>query len=169
MKRIYFLVPNVATTHRIVDELQSSGIAEKNIHLVANKSTNLEDLPEASTMQKRDFIPAMERGVAVGGATGLLCGLAAMALPVGMVIGGGALLGLTLAGAGFGAWISGMIGLDVEHPRVKEFEHAITEEGQLLMLVDVEKDREGEVKRRILGHYPDAEIEQTDSKTPLTP
>jgi hypothetical protein len=29
MKRIYFLIPNIETTHKIVEELQSEGIEDR--------------------------------------------------------------------------------------------------------------------------------------------
>jgi hypothetical protein len=45
MRRIYFLVPDISTTKRIVDELLLSRIGEKHIHVVAKRGTELEDLP----------------------------------------------------------------------------------------------------------------------------
>ena len=67
MKRIYFLVPTVEIAKTIVDELLLARIEERHIHILAKHGTPLEDLPEASLLQKSDFIPAMERGLAVGG------------------------------------------------------------------------------------------------------
>ena len=101
MKRIYFLVPTVEIAKTIVDELLLARIEERHIHILAKHGTPLEDLPEASLLQKSDFIPAMERGLAVGGTVGTLAGLIAVALgPVSLVVAGG---GIVLAGglAGF--------------------------------------------------------------------
>ena len=81
MRRIYFLVPDVDVAKRIVDELLLARIEERHLHLLAKRGTPLEDLPEASLLQKTDFIPAVERGLALGGATGMLAGLVAIALP----------------------------------------------------------------------------------------
>ena len=47
--------------------------------MLAKRGIPLEDLPEANLLQKTDFIPAVEQGVAVDGATGLLAGLVAVA------------------------------------------------------------------------------------------
>ncbi len=64
-------------------------------------------------LQKSDFIPAIERGVAQGGVVGLLAGLVGIALtPGAMVIAGGIILACSLTGAGVGAWIGGMIGFE---------------------------------------------------------
>ena len=84
MRRIYFLVPNIATTKKIVDDLLLAKIEEKHVHVIAKRGTPLEDLPEANLLQKSDFIPAVEQGIALGGATGLLAGLVAIALPPGL-------------------------------------------------------------------------------------
>ena len=67
MRRIYFLVPDIAITHKIVDELRSEGIEDRHIHILAKRDTPLEDIPEAGVTLKTDFIPALERGAALGG------------------------------------------------------------------------------------------------------
>ena len=104
MRRIYFLVPDIATTKKIVDDLLLTRIEEKHIHVIAKRGTPLEDLPEANLLQKSDFIPAVGQGLALGGSTGMLAGLVAVVLPpASTVIAGGILLATTLAGAGVGA------------------------------------------------------------------
>jgi len=169
MKRIYFLVPNIDATKHIVADLISAKIEEKHIHIIAKPGTPLEDLPEASAIQKSDFIPAVEQGLAVGGVTGALAGLVAVALPpASTVIAGGALLIGSLAGASIGAWISGMVGLSFDNRRIKEFESAI-EAGHLLVLVDVQKDRVEEIENRIKRHIPELEMEKTEPTTPAFP
>ena len=70
MRRIYFLSPDIATTKQIVDDLLLALIEERHIHVVAKRGTELEDLPEANLLQKSDFVPAVERGLAVGGSAG---------------------------------------------------------------------------------------------------
>jgi hypothetical protein len=46
---------------------------------------------------------AMEPAVAIGGAAVMIAGMIAVVLPTGMVLGGGAVLASTPAGAGIGA------------------------------------------------------------------
>ena len=76
MRRLYFLLPDLATARTVVDELLLARIEERHIHVIAKEGCTLEDLPEASLLQKSDFVPAVERGIALGGATGALAGLA---------------------------------------------------------------------------------------------
>jgi hypothetical protein len=169
MKRIYFLVPDIATTKKVVDELLLARIEERHIHVLAKRGTPLEDLPEANLLQKSDFIPAVEQGLALGGSTGMLAGLVAVALPpASTVIAGGVLLATTIAGAGVGAWLSGMVGMSVGNRRTKEFEDAI-EEGELLVMADVLSERVGEIEEKIAQHLPTVEIEGTEPKIPAFP
>lgn len=169
MRRIYFLVPDVATTKRIVDDLLLARIEERHIHVIGNRSTQLEDLPEANLLQKSDFVPAVERGLALGGSAGALAGLVAVALPpASTVVAGGILLGSALVGAGVGAWAGGMIGVSTGNSRLKEFEQQI-EAGQLLVMADVPKDRVEEIEGIIKSHLPQVDIEGTEPRIPAFP
>lgn len=169
MKRIYFLSPNIETTKNIVDDLLLARIEEKHIHVLAKPNTPLEDLPKASLMQKSDFVPAVEQGLAVGGSTGLLAGLVALTLPASVpVVAGGVLMATTLAGAGIGAWVSGMLGVSTDNRRLKEFENAI-EAGSLLVMADVPPSRVDELEALVKKHLPQVEIEGTDPRMPNFP
>jgi len=169
MRRIYFLVPDITTTKRIVDDLLIAKIEDRHLHVIAKRGTPLEELPEANLLQKSDFIPAVQQGLALGGTTGMLAGLVAIALPpASTVIAGGVLLAATLAGAGVGAWLSGMVGMSVGNRRTKEFEEAI-EAGHLLLLADVPTDRVPEIERRVKQHLPEVEIEGTEPDIPAFP
>lgn len=167
MRRLYFLLPNLELTRKVVDDLLLARIDERHIHVIASEGTKLGDLPEASLAQKSDFVPAMERGVALGGATGVLAGLAALAMP-GVVIAGGAMLAMGLLGAGMGAWLGGMIGMDAENTHIKKF-HSAIEKGEVLVLVDVPKDRVGEIEELVKKHFPDTEFEGTEPTIPAFP
>ncbi len=169
MRRLYFMVPSIDTAKTVVDELLLKRVDDHHIHVVAKEGTPMGDLPEANLFQKSDFIPAMERGLAVGGITGMLAGLAAMTFPpAGLILGGGAVLGTSLAGAGIGAWISGMIGMDVPNTQIDKFEDAI-EKGEILMMVDVPKERVAEIEALIQQHHPDADMGGTEPHIPAFP
>ena len=169
MRRLYFLVPNVEHTSKIVDELLLARVAEKNIHVIAKEGTPLSNLPEARLSQKSDLVPALEKGLALGGITGIIGGVIAVTIPpAGIVLGGGAILASALAGAGIGAWMSSMIGVDVTNSQLSEFEEAI-KGGEILMMVDVSKDRVEEIDDLVKKHHPEAEIEGTEPTIPAFP
>jgi len=88
--------------------------------------------------------------------------------PSGLEIGGGAVLVLALAGAGIGAWASGMIGTDVPNSQLQKFMPAI-ERGQVLIMVDV---RLGDVRRvsdMIHTQHPEASDHGTEPTLPAFP
>ena len=163
-KRLYFVIPTIESAKKIVDELLLARIEERHIHIVAKDHTPLEKahLPEAGLFEESDFVPALERGLTVGGATGLLAGIAAVTFPpAGLVLGGGAILATSVLGAGVGAWVASMIGVSIPNSHLKQFEEAI-ERGELLMLVDVHHDRAEEITKLVKTHHPEAHDEGED-------
>ena len=169
MKRLYFMLPNLSTANIVFDKLLLNRIDDHHIHIVAKEGTPLGSLPEASLLQKSDFIPAVERGLAVGGATGILAGIAAVTIPSQeSAFGAGIILISSLAGAIIGAWSSGMIGLDVHNSQISHFEKAINN-GKLLMMVDIPKERIKEIKDMVRSHFPKAEIAGTEPHIPAFP
>ncbi len=157
MRRIYFLVPNIETTHKIVKELQTVGIEDRHMHILAKRDTPLEGLPESGVTIKTDFIPAVERGLALGGTTGLLAGLVGLRF-AGFAIAGGPLLGIIMAGATIGSLMGGLAGMNAGNSRLKQFEEAI-EQGELLLLVDVERERIETIRKLVVRHHPEAHFE----------
>lgn len=169
MRRIYFLVPDLKTASTVTDELLLARIEERHIHVIAREGTELGDLPKASLLQTSDVIPAVERGLAVGGVTGILAGVAAVSFPpAGVVLGGGAILATALAGSGIGAWMASMIGLDVTNTQIKQFEQDI-EKGEILFLVDVPKERVEQIEAMVKSHHPNADIEGIEPHIPAFP
>jgi hypothetical protein len=165
------MIPNIDSAKTIVDELLLARVEARHIHIAAadHHALTAANLPEASLLQESDFVPAVERGLAIGGATGILAGIAAVTIPgAALALGGGAILGIGLAGAGVGAWVSGMIGVSAPSSRLKEFEAAI-EKGELLMMVDVAKARVEEITDLVRKHHPEAHIEGTEPVIPAFP
>jgi hypothetical protein len=169
LRRIYFLVPTVAAASAIVDELLLARIEERHLHIVAREGTPLEHLPEARLAQATDLVPALQRGVAAGGLTGLLAGVLAVTFPpAGIVLGGGAVVGLAAFGAGFGAWMASMVGVALPNSRIDDYQKAI-DAGELLLMVDVHRDRVHEVEAVVARHHPEAILEGVDPYIPIFP
>jgi len=164
MRRIYFLAPDIKIAHLVVDELRTEGITDRNLHILAKRDTPLGDLPEASELQKTDFIPALERGAALGATTGLLAGLVGLRF-AGFAIAGGPVLGILFYGATIGMMMSGLAGLGVGNSKVKKYVEAI-ERGEILVMVDIPKDRIETISQLITKHHPSAQFEGIE---PLLP
>jgi len=168
MKRLCFLSPDLDHTRQVVDNLKRNGIEEKHIYVVARHGVELEDLPDAGP-EADDFLPAYERGLAFGGAAGLLAGLFALAFPpAGVVVGGGAVLLTGLFGAGLGGLLSGIAGAAFSSSRLSQFEEAI-EQGQLLVMADVPKAEVDHYEALIRMADPDVDIMGVEPAAPIIP
>ena len=87
-----------ARGRRAYDDLLPARITSRHIHVLANHSAALEQLPEASLLQGSDVVHSLERGLPLGGATGALPGLVALVYPPAeLAIAGGALFGSNTA------------------------------------------------------------------------
>lgn len=169
MKRLYFLVPDARTAGKVVDDLLLARIEEHRMHVLAKRGTPMGSLPEASFMQKTDFVAGTQRGLVLGGAIGILGGVVAVSVSgVGSLVAGGIILGSALAGAGIGAWVSGMVGMNIGNTRLKRFEKAI-EQGQLLLMIDVPRNRVEEIKAIVKKQDPQAHVEGTEPTIPAFP
>ena len=158
MKRLYFLLPDTNMAKVVIEELSKQDIAHNHIHVIANHFTPLEGLPKASALQDTDLKYGVELGIGVGGMAGLIGGLLAVTFPpAGLVLGGGAILAGTLAGAGLGGLVSGLIAQDMPNHRLKAFEEAIAR-GELLLLVDVPTQRVDGIIDFVKNQHPGASI-----------
>jgi hypothetical protein len=166
---VYFLVPDVPSAKRTVDELLLAYVELRHIHVVARRGTPLMGLPEANVLQKSDFIPALQRGVVLGGGTGILVGAIGLALRlINPAVAGGILLAHALAGAGVGSWLGGMVGMNVGNRRITRFEPAI-ERGEVLVIADVPRERTDAVAARISEQVPNARQEGVEPLVPGFP
>jgi hypothetical protein len=158
MRRLYVLIPTESSCRDLVEELESAGVSSNHLHVIAGLEHELRDLPDASIWQRTELGRGIELGSGLGGAAGLLGGLLAIAFPpAGIVVGGGALVVSTVAGAGFGALVTALLGSQEHNHKLDAFKKALSS-GQLLLMIDVPRARVDEVKNTILRHHPDADI-----------
>ena len=168
MKRLCFLAPDVGNARRAVASFLSAGIPEEQIYALARFGTDMEFLPDAGPAAN-DFLPAYTRGAGIGGTTGVLVGLSAMAFPPsGIIVGGGVAVLLGLFGAGLGGLLTGMVGAGAGSSKLREFESAIAQ-GKILLLVDVPKEDMDSTVALIRTQYPAISIEGLEPSHSLIP
>lgn len=164
MRRLFVLLPTEDSCRAVVAELEESKISESHLHVIAGLTHDLKDLPEANIWQRTELAHGIEWGVGLGGVAGLLGGLLVVAFPpAGVVLGAGALLAGTAAGAGFGALVTALLGSQEHNHDLDTFQRALAA-GQLLLMVDVPRQREQEVRETILKHHPEAKIGSVKKK-----
>ena len=141
MEKLAFLVNDTDDAKSVVATLNAAGVENMAISVIAREGTPLDELPTSDPEDDSDVMPAFARGIAAGGATGLLAGIAAMVFPpAGIVVGGAAVLASTLGGASFGAFASALVGASVPNSQLREYESAV-QAGKILMVVEVEEER----------------------------
>lgn len=169
-RRIYWLIPDVASARRTVDELLLARVPVQHIHSFGHEGMNLAGLHPANVFQTTDVIYAAEAGLLIGGTVGIVAGLlVAMFYPLG--VGAwewGMVAVLGVMGALIGAWSSSMIGISMPSHRLKRFEAAI-EQGQILLMVDVPSLQVKEIEALLLASHPEAHFEGEDPDTPVFP
>lgn len=166
-KRIYWLLPDLGSARRTMDELLLARITEHNIHFVAREGAALEGLHMANVLQTSDLVEAAQYGALIGSGLGAAGGVAAAfafdpGSPAAVVIGVAAL------GAMLGTWSSSMIGSSTPSRRLKRFEQAVAE-GQYLLIVDVPQMRIAEIEQLLERTHPEAHFEGMEPNVPAFP
>ncbi|WP_158882358.1 hypothetical protein [Rhodanobacter sp. L36] len=135
--RRVFSTPDLTTARTAMSAARSAGIADKDISLVARDDIEIEKIPDHRLTDHHDSSPGAMRGVALGGGSGLLLGLIAIAVPpLGLTLAGAA--AMTVAGAAVGAWTGALIGLDVPDAISRTFQDEIAA-GRILLVLDGEQ------------------------------
>jgi hypothetical protein len=99
-KRLYFVLPDVASADKTADDLLLARIEDRHMHFLAERGTDLGKLHEADSQQKSDRVHGAETGMVAGGLCGLLAGSAVfMFQPDGFHVRLIFVLGMTLFGA----------------------------------------------------------------------
>ena len=161
-KRLFFMLPDAEICGKVVTELNEAGISKRHMHTIAHAAQRLDGLPKASILQKSEFIHGIETGLGVGGVAGFLGGLLTVTFPpAGLALGGAAIAATALAGAGFGAIVSGLVATEIPNHEVEAFEEDI-ESGKVLLLVDVPRKQTARFIEMIKAHHPEAVIGISD-------
>jgi hypothetical protein len=169
-RRIYWLLPNLASARRTMNDLLLARIPERHIHFVGRESDDLSDLHAANVLQTSDVVRAAQAGLVIGIAVGaLLGGVLAVFFPiVGNSPQWGLVAVLAMLGALMGAWSSSMIGVSTPSRRLERFAAAI-ESGSILLMVDVPHGQVQQVEAHLQARHPEAHFEGLEPHIPAFP
>jgi hypothetical protein len=163
MKSFIYAFDSSQSARAAVRHLRDNGLDEEKISLIARPDIQLDKIPDRYLDARTDFAPALARGAAIGGTTGLFAGLVAMAIPpLGIAVGGAALIAFFAGGALVGAWSSALVGASVPDLVRRTFEDEIAA-GRTLLVIDVTKKDEAFVSRLMAGSSDHHLIWQSDS------
>src|SRR4051812_10284631 len=168
-RRLYFLLPDLASAHQTADDLLLARVEDRHMHFLARRGTPLGMLREASFLQKGDAVHGARLGLVIGGIGGFLLGVyMVLTPPEGVHLQLVTVLASTLIGAGFGAWAASLVATSVPNTRLKAF-HADIEAGKILLMVDVPLSRVDEVRELVARRHPEAIAHGVEATLPAFP
>lgn len=168
-KRIFWLLPDLTSARRTMDDLLLARVENRHIHFVARDGADMTGLHEANLFQTSDIVHAAEMGLMVGGGVGVVAGVVVAMFPIVSDTPQWGLVGvLAVLGAVFGAWAASMIGSSAPNSRLRAFEKDI-EAGKILLMVDVPRGRIEEVETLLRNAHPEASFAGMDPAVPAFP
>ena len=168
-RRLYYVMPDLASARKIMDDLLLARIEERHIHFLAKRGTPMDGLHEANVLQKTDLVHGAQLGLVLGALLG--CGAGALLVTFVLTADNWQIvtvLGATLIGAFLGTWISSMVGSAVPNSRLKQFQ-PIIEEGKILLMADVPEHKIDEIKALLGERHPEALDRGVDPHIPAFP
>lgn len=168
-RRLYFVLPDLPSARKTMDDLLLARIEERHIHFLAKPGAPMDGLHECNVLQSTDLVHGAQTGLiagavlgcAVGGAAAyFLLGDSRLQIPI--------VIGAALVGALLGAWFSSMVGSALPNSRLKQFEPMIAQ-GKLLLMVDVPEHSVEQLKARLGHDHPEAVPGGTDPHIPAFP
>ena len=167
MKCLYFLSPNLTSTHDVSDDLHAVGVKDFYLHVICRDESGLrkQHIHSSNYLETLDVIRDGFIGAAVGFLVGVLGILALMYFkPFGADVQVPTFVYVILVGVAtlFGAWEGGLTGIATENKKLARF-HDDIESGKYLILVYVRKHQEEAVRRMMKERHPEAELAAVES------
>ena len=167
--RMYVMLPDLASAHKVANDLLLARVEDKHMHFLARRGTDLGELHEASYLQKTDAVHGAFTGLVIGGFVGMLVGFLLVQYPPGGAsIELVAVLIAAVVGAIFGTWVASMVGLQVPNSRLRAFDPEI-QEGKILLMLDIPAARFDEVRTMIARVHPQAVDRGNEPTVPAFP
>lgn len=168
-RRLYFLLPDVASARRTADDLLLARVEDRHMHFLARRGTDLGELHEASYLFKTDVAHGAGIGLALGALGGVLLGAAIVNFPPeGTQPGMGAAMIAAFVGAALGLWLGSMAGTAVPNSRLRAFGEELAR-GKVLLIVDVPYRRVEEIRGIVSARHPEVLLSAQEARYPAFP
>jgi hypothetical protein len=164
MKCMYYLAPNLVSTHQVSDDLHDVGIDNWHVHVISKDEAGLknEKIHSSNWLETTDLLRDGFIGANFGFIIGvLLAGSLLLFQPFGPGFPNIAYVFLVAVATGFGAWVGGLTGIDSENQKLRRFQSAI-EEGKFLILIYAHKGEGEKIKEMMRTRHPESRHVATD-------
>ncbi len=154
MNRYYYISENLDDLEQVEKELEVSGLVTPQIHVVSKDDSGVRthnNLHSIRSVFKTNVAHGMIRGAWIG------LGLSALVLLLTYYSNWPAdytwvpFIFLAVVALGFSAWVGGLIGIQVPHKDLRQFE-AQLKEGKHLFIVDIDKEQKASLDKVVHAH-----------------
>ncbi len=167
MKRLYYFTKSLASVRGITNELQQAGIGENHLQVMGNDTmaSAKAQVHGATPWEETDIMHSGFIGALAGMGIGVLAGFLLAGMdPWGVNLDSGAIIGATLFGTCFGAWLGGLRGVSSQNHHLTPYMERVME-GDYLMMVDADDDiQAGKIEKVMAGHRHEAEVAGRDER-----
>lgn len=168
--RLYYLLPDVESAHRAMDEMLLNRIEQRYIRFLADGKPIPPDLPEGNFLHRTDVLHGAFNGMILGGLLGMLIGalvvfyfdISAASMEAAVV------LLLAIGGVLFGGWAASMVAAAIPNTRLQAF-YPEMQKGKVLMMVDVPARRVDEIEKMMAQRHPEMRFHGEDPRVPVFP
>jgi len=158
-QRLYFILPHLQVCKQLVIELEEAGLEEQYIHIMADESVDLKNLPVAHINDTTEITRGLEWGAGIGGVAGFLAGqLVINFSPEELMLGNTLILLITtLSGVGFGGLMSALMGANQPKHELENIELRLRH-GEIVLMLDIPNHRIQMTEEMIKRLHPDITI-----------
>ena len=165
MKTMYYLAPNLISTHKISDDLHDAGIKDWFIHVISRDETGLskEHIHSCNYLETLDLVRDGIIGAMIGFFIGVIAaGLLMYIKPFGPNVPEVIYLFVILLLTLFGSWEGGLMGIASKNKKHAKFEDELNA-GKYLILIYAKKDKQKSIRQTMETKHPEAELVAMDS------
>ena len=167
MKRCIYAFDSADVARMSIPTLVNAGIPEQDISLMAKTDIQANRIPHRFLDASTDFAPALARGAAIGGVTGLVAGLIVTSIPAfGFDSGSLVMLAFLVIGILVGGWSSALMGSALSDEVRQKFDDEI-EAGRTLLVIDVKKSQVPKIHQLMAERSDSHVVWQSDMTIPV--
>jgi hypothetical protein len=152
-RRLYFVIPDEPQAVKVVYDLEASDVARQHIHAIAGKGAILTQLPSANERQRLDAASRLEHTVWAANLVLFFLALAGLMTSIARDSSIGSVLSVALMALTFVA--GALFAIRVPDTHLDEFRGALSH-GEVLLMVDVPKQRVAEIEELVERRHPEA-------------
>ena len=168
-RRLYFLLPEVASAMRTADDLLLARVEDRHMHFLARRGTDLGDLHEASYFIKTDFMRGAGLGLFLGALGGvILASIVVNYPPEGTHPGLATAVAIALVGVAIGLWLGSMAATALPNSRLRPFDDEI-QRGKVLLIVDVRYEQVDHIRQIVASRHPEILVSAQETRYPAFP